>query len=191
MCEHTYTGCPHCEARATDGVYERMLSTELIKYPLNEDGEQNHDLEPSYDGETDSNYDGYECSNCGWYGQSLADELVPEDCECDECNPEEPDPEDPGEDPEEIVCIERTHDTRILIDADAPEEFRILATNRSIKYLPLPRWRLVALYLDHYNTWLNGRNFRVDLEREIPDHVVRDLMLDYSSPDQLELQEAA
>jgi len=182
MCERTYVGCPTCYANH-ENLRQRELSTELIQYHLDSDGDVTHDIEPDYsEGAIDSSYDGYECQSCGWYGGEIDHELSEDDCECDECV--EPDVEEEGSDPDRIIAIVRNFDRKFPIDPNWPRELVQLASDRTINFLPLPRWRATEIHDEHLR---ECPDFRFDFD-EISESVIRELMFDYS--DQPELKEA-
>lgn len=182
MCERTYTGCPHCHTNY-EAIRVRTYSTELIRYHVDSDGDVTYDREPDYEeGVTDTQEDGYECTECGWSGGELDTELSEEDCECDECV--EPDVEEEGPDPDRVIAIVRNFDRKFSIDPNWPRELVQLASDRTIDFLPLPRWRATEIHDEHLR---ECPDFRFDFD-EISESVIRELMFDYS--DQPELKEA-
>lgn len=186
MCERTYTGCPHCYANH-EAIRSRTYSTELVRYHVDSDGDVTYDQEPDYnEGVTDTQDDGYECTECGWSGGELDIELSEESCECDECL--EPDITQEGPDPERIIAIVRNLDRKLDIEPDWPRELVRLATDRTIHFLPLPRWRATEIHDEHLaECEFPNEPFRFDFD-EISDSVITELMFDYS--DQPDLKEA-
>lgn len=152
MCERTFVGCPRCSEPADSGsVVQRELATELIRYPLDDEGEVDRNAEPNYEaGHVAVSHDGYECQACGWAGCDLEQKCRREDCECDEC--EEPDPEDAGADPDRIVVLRRTCDQPFDVEkvfGESIPEFTKLWADRATYFLPLPRWRAAELYREY------------------------------------------
>jgi hypothetical protein len=187
MCERTYVGCPSCYVNY-EYIRVREYQTEVIKYHVDSDGDITHDHEPDYDGCSDTQNDGYECTGCGWAGGELDHELSEEDCECDECC--EPDITEEGPDPDRIIAIVRNFDRKIDIEPNWPHELVRLATDRTIHFLPLPRWRATEINSDLQDPEFpepGDELFHFDFE-EISESVIEKLMYDYS--DQPELKEA-
>lgn len=161
----------------------RTLQTELIQYHLDSDGHVTYDEEPDYNEESDSVEDGYQCLGCGWQGHELEEEVVPEDCECDECV--EPDVEEEGPDPDRIIAIVRNFDRKFAIDPNWPRELIQLANDRTTHFLPVPRWRATEIHDEHLR---ECPDFSFDFS-EISESVIAELMYDYS--DQPELPKEA
>jgi hypothetical protein len=183
MCEREFVGCPHCSEPADSGsVVQRELATELIRYPLDDEGEVNRDSEPDYQGNVDVADDGYECVACGWCGSSLDEDCIPAECGCDEC--EEPEPDDAGPDPDRIVVLRRTCDQRFDVEkvfGEPVPEFMQLWESRARHFQPLPRWRAAELYreylIDPVGAERTGLPIVIDFGFTMPDEDAYKLIL--------------
>jgi len=190
MCEREYVACGQCSTPADELTYsERIVNAETCTYSVDDDGEVRHDT-ADYPGdmETISTEDGhFECPNCGWCGTDLDYSCVSDDCECDECMP--PEPDDEGDDPDEIVWLVRTNDSRRfdLHDTSPPELRRLLRDDRTIDRLPMPRWRAVELWTQHIEP-VGAWPLEVDFTTPVTESLIEELMIPCERTDDPQLQ---
>lgn len=178
MCEREYVGCPNCGEPADNEMRQRELSTELIQYHLDADGDVTHNIEPDYHGSFDTTDDGYECLACGWTGSHLDSDCTSDHCECDECV--EPDPSDEGPDPDRIVALRRMRDGQLPDLNDfpgCPEEVQRVFANRAVTFQPLPRWRAAEIHSSFLGLHEGELPVCVDFGFQIPDEAAYDLLL--------------
>lgn len=188
MCELSYVACGGCDQPASElrwiEVYDRA---ERLVHSVDEDGDSRGDGEYEDCGESNLSNSYFECPHCGWEGNNLDQECVPDYCECRECQPPEPDEEPPDHQRDEIVLLVRSDDSqRIDLPEDAPPELVRLLTDRTISRFPVPRWRATQIY----TRWLDceddvpvGVNFDTD---DVSEELVQDLLLpyDYDVPEE-------
>lgn len=174
MCEREYVGCPQCRQEADSGeVYAISYSTETIHYQLDEGGSITYDREAAYQEDHNTEDDGYGCG-CGWRGVSLDENLVREDCECDQCEPPEYDEVDEDHaDEDAYVTLSRGFAPDGL--DELPLELRILAEDRCTWVAVMPRWRSAELFAE----WSEVIDVEYEPTYSVPETLARELMPTY------------
>lgn len=144
MCEETYSGCPNCKADSEEIRYE-CNGYVSVTYSIDSDGHPYERLEVSDADDSDSEGTLY-CTNCGHSDfTQLEDDLIPDDCPCDECY-DEPRPRVENYE-DEWLFIERlaTVMRPPILPDDAPAEVRKLCERRSLTRLPVRVDRATAV----------------------------------------------
>lgn len=188
MCEREYVACGGCNERADEHIrwIETRYYSETCSQSVDEDGDPNGDAEeygdPEYSHESDGHF---ECGACGWIGNSLDTECVPDDCDCGECSPSI----DTYNDPNEIVALTRRDQFMSHMperDEPWPPEIEKLMQDRLIHFIPITRERAEELSIEcspeldlevEYNAGARDP-FVVQVDgHSIPPHVVEHLSI--------------